>query len=153
MCKLFTLKEPWQNDIHPSFFFVQFKPSATSKKHYPALEKQTVSKVFGLERNIEVFSLLYFPEKLQKTLTFLVAREVFPRVRLVSNMNIDVSKFICNLNQLSDRKSSENTSLTFIKFWKDIDEVNNCRIKFNSIIELQSFRPQFDSLAFSSPTS
>ena len=40
--------------IRPSSF-VQFKPSATSKKHCPALEEQTVSKVFGLERNIEVF--------------------------------------------------------------------------------------------------
>lgn len=101
--------------LHSSFFVLKFKPlaSTTLGKNSHPLRERTISKVFVL---IYIMCFLA-PDKLKKTLTFLTARKCFPRARLISNININVSKLI--VIQIScSAKTIGKLSLSFVKILK-----------------------------------
>ena len=117
MYRIFTLRKvvtKWKW-LHSSFFVLKFKPlaSTTLGKNSHPLRERTISKVFVL---IYIMCFLA-PEKLKKTLTFLTARKCFPRARLISNININVSKLIViqiSCSAKNHRKALVKFSLKFL---------------------------------------
>ena len=64
---------------------------------HAGLEIQRISRVIRWK-----WCVLWPPEEQQETLKFLELPSLFPRVRLISDININILKIICNSNEFSD---------------------------------------------------
>ena len=64
---------------------------------HAGLERQRISRVIRWK-----WCVLWPPEEQQETLKFLELPSLFPRVRLITAININILKIICNSNEFSD---------------------------------------------------